>query len=79
MATLQEGLLATQLDAYISAHFTERLSAAKLAQVLGIGKTQLYELSHKLYSQGTAARVRELRMAKAKELLNFIFIPSNIH
>ena len=69
MATLQEELLATQLDAYISAHFTERLSAAKLAQVLGIGKTQLYELSHKLYSKGTAARVRELRIAKAKELL----------
>ncbi|MBR2263046.1 MAG: PocR ligand-binding domain-containing protein [Firmicutes bacterium] len=69
MATLQEDLLTVRLDAYISAHFTEKLNAATLAQALGIGKTQLYELSHKLYSQGTAARVRELRMEKTKDLL----------
>lgn len=69
MAVLKEDMLAVRLDAYISAHFTEHLNAVKLAHALGIGKTQLYELSRKLYSQGTAARVRELRMEKAKELL----------
>ena len=70
MASLQEDLLAARLDTYISGHFTEHLNAAKLAGILGIGKTQLYELSHRLYNQGTAARVRELRMEKAKELLS---------
>ena len=69
MAILKEDLLAVRLDAYLSAHFTERLNAADLAQALEIGKTQLYELSHKLYGKGTAARVRELRMEKAKRLL----------
>ncbi len=69
MAKLKEDSLAVRLDAYISAHFTEHLNAATLAEVLGIGKTQLYELSHKLYRQGTASHIRELRMAKAKELL----------
>lgn len=70
MATLKEGMLAAQLDAYLSAHFTEHLNAVQLTEVLGIGKTQLYELSQKLYGKGTAARARELRMQKAKELLS---------
>jgi AraC-like DNA-binding protein len=69
MATLKEDMLAVRLDAYLSAHFTEHLNAVKIAEALGVGKTQLYELSQKLYSKGTAARVRELRMEKAKELL----------
>ena len=69
MATLKEDLLAVRLDSYISAHYTERLDAVRLSGALGIGKTQLYELSRRLYGQGTAAHVRSLRMAKAKELL----------
>ncbi len=70
MATLREDLLEARLDAFISTHFTEQLNAVRLSQALGIGKTQLYELSRRLYSRGTAARVRELRMEKAKELLS---------
>ena len=69
MATLKEDLLEVRLDTYIANHYTEALDAARLSQVLGIGKTQLYAITKKLYQQGMAKRIRELRMKKAKSLL----------
>ena len=69
MATLREDLLEVRLDNFIVSHYTEALDAAHLSQALGIGKTQLYALTKKLYHQGMAARIRELRMEKAKSLL----------
>lgn len=69
MATLKEDLLAVRLDAYLSAHYTEKLNAVMVSEHLGIGKTQLYELSQQLYGCGIAEHVRDLRMEKAKELL----------
>ena len=57
------------MDTYIADHYTEPLDAARLSQVLGIGKTQLYSLTKKLYRQGMAARIRGLRMKKAKSHL----------
>ena len=70
MATLKEDLLAVRLDAYLSAHYTEKLNAMKITEHLGIGKTQLYELSQQLYGCGIAERIRALRMEKAKMLLS---------
>lgn len=70
MATLKEDLLAVRLDAYLSAHYTEKLNAVMIADYLGIGKTQLYELSQQLYGCGVAEKIRSLRMEKAKELLS---------
>ena len=70
MATLKEDLLAVRLDAYLSAHFTEKLNAPRIAEYLGIGKTQLYELSQQLYGCGIAEKIRALRMEKAKEMLS---------
>lgn len=69
MATLREDLLEVRLDNFIVSHYTEALDAAHLSQALGIGKTQLYALTKKLYHQGMAARIRELRMEKARSLL----------
>lgn len=69
MATLKEDLLEVRLDTYISGHFAEPLDALRLSRALGIGKTRLYALTKKLYHQGMAARIRELRMEKAKSLL----------
>ncbi len=69
MATLKEDMLEVRLDTYISTHYTEPLSAAVLTEKLGIGKTQLYALTKKLYQQGLAAHIRALRMEKAKKLL----------
>lgn len=70
MATLKEDLLVVRLDAFLSAHFTEKLNAVMIAEHLGIGKTQLYELSQQLYGCGIAEKIRSLRMEKAKELLS---------
>ena len=69
MATLKEDLLAARLDAYLSAHYSEKIKAPMIAEYLGIGKTQLYELSKQLYGCGIAERIRALRMEKAKALL----------
>ena len=65
MATLKENLLPAQLDAY----FTERINAAIISKHLGIGKTQLYDLSQQIYGCGIAEHIRDLRMEKAKTLL----------
>lgn len=40
-----------------------------IAEYLGIGKTQLYELSQQLYGCGIAEHIRDLRMEKAKTFL----------
>ena len=69
MATLQDEMLAVRLDAYLNAHYTEKLTAAQIADYLAIGKTQLYELSRQLYGCGTAAHIRALRVEKARNLL----------
>lgn len=69
MATLREDLLAVRLDAYLSAHYAEKLSAVKISETLGIGKTKLYELSTQLYGCGIAERIRRLRIEQAKTLL----------
>lgn len=69
MASLREDALAVRLDAWLSAHFTEDLSAPRLCAALGIGKTQLYKLSRQLYGCGVAEHVRALRMELARELL----------
>lgn len=70
MATLKEDLLAVRLDAYLSAHYTEKLNTVRIAAYLGIGRTQLYELSQQLYGCGIAEKIRSLRMERAKALLS---------
>ena len=69
MATLKEDLLAVRLAAYLSAHYTEKLNAMQISEYLGIGKTQLYELSQQLDGCGIAEKIRRLRMERAKSLL----------
>ena len=69
MAMLKEDLLAVRLDSFLCTHFTEKFSAAEIADHLKVGKTQLYELSHQLYGCGIAEHIRTLRMEKAKALL----------
>lgn len=69
MASLKEDKLAVRLDRYLSDHFTENFSAPQLCAAFGIGKTQLYNLSKQLYGCGIAERIRDMRLALAKELL----------
>ena len=69
MAALKEDLLAVRLDAYLTAHYTEKLNALMISSYLGIGKTQLYALSQQLYGCGIAEKIRSMRIEKAKDLL----------
>ena len=69
MATLQEGKLAVQLDAYLSRNFTKEFTAQNLCAEFGIGKTQLYRLAKELYGHGIAQHIRNLRMEQAKSML----------
>lgn len=69
MATLQEGKLAVQLDAYLARNFTKEFTAQDLCAEFGIGKTQLYRLAKELYGHGIAQHVRSLRMELAKSML----------
>lgn len=69
MATLKQDMLAVRLNTYLTSHLTEKVSAAVIADHLGIGKTQLYELSQQLYGCGIAQQIRTMRIEKAKKLL----------
>ena len=69
MAILREDSPAARLDAYLSAHFTEPLTAQHLCRCLGVSRSRLYELSHQLYSCGITQQLRRLRMDKARRLL----------
>ena len=69
MATLQEGELAVQLDAYLSRNFTKEFTAQDLCAEFGIGKTQLYRLAKGLYGHGIAQHIRNLRMEQAKTMI----------
>lgn len=69
MVSLRQQELPVQIDEYIAAHFTEVLDAATLARHFQIGKTQLYEISRQSYGTGIAEHIRNLRIEKAKQLL----------
>ena len=69
MATLQEDSVATKLNAYLSEHFTDPITADSLCDRLRTGRSKLFKLSQELYSCGIQQQVRKLRMEKAKELL----------
>ena len=69
MASLRSDPLTAELDAWVSAHFTEKLTADSLCSVFHIGKTQLYRLSRQLWGCGVSEHIRALRMEHAKDLL----------
>lgn len=69
MVSLHQQELPVQIDQYISAHFTEKISAALLCKEFQIGKTHLYEIARQNYDVGIAEHIRNLRIEKAKDLL----------
>ncbi len=69
MILLRQNDLPIQLDRYIQEHLSEPLSAERLCQELGIGKTYLYELAGQNYGCGIAEHIRRLRIARAQEML----------
>lgn len=69
MATLQEDTTASKLDAYLSIHYTDPVTAEHLCDVLNIGRSKLFKLSQELYGCGIQQQIRKLRMERARELL----------
>ena len=69
MATLQEDTTAAKLDAYLSEHYTDPVTAEYLCDVLNIGRSKLFKLSQGLYGCGIQQQIRKLRMEKAREML----------
>lgn len=69
MATLREDSAAARLDAYLTHHFAEPITAEGLCQELSMGRSRLYKLSQQLYGCGIQQQIRKLRMDLAKHLL----------
>lgn len=69
MITLKQQPLQVQIDEYITAHFTEDISADTLCRRFGIGRTALYEFSKQNYGMGIAQHIRTLRIGHAMRLL----------
>ena len=69
MVALKQQELPVQIDEYISAHFTEDINALSICAKFKIGKTQLYEIASQNYGVGIAEHIRNLRIEKAKRLL----------
>ncbi len=69
MATLQEDSTAARLDAYLSSHYTEPITAESLCRELKLGRSKLYKLTQQLYGCGLQQQIRKLRMERARKLL----------
>lgn len=69
MATLQEDSAAAQLDAYLTAHFTDPLTADAVCAALGLSRSRLYRLCDQLYGCGLNVHIRRLRLEKARQML----------
>ena len=69
MATLREDSAAARLDAFLSSHFREEITAQRLCRELGLGRSKLYKLAQQVYGCGISQQVRKLRMELARNLL----------
>jgi AraC-like DNA-binding protein len=75
MVSLRHQELPVQIDEYISRHYTEQIDAISICMKFDIGKTQLYEIAKQSYGIGIAELVRNLRIEKAKRLLEESDLP----
>lgn len=69
MATLQEDSPAARLDAYLTAHFDQPITADALCDLLCVSRAKLYRLCSQLYGCGLSRHIRTLRMDHARQLL----------
>lgn len=69
MVSLKQQELPVRIDEFIQAHFTEEIDALDIAHLFHIGKTQLYEIAKQSYGIGIAEYIRNLRIEKARLLL----------
>ena len=69
MVTLRHEDLPVQIDNYIQKHLTEDIDAKAICEAFQIGRTRLYEIARESYGVGIAQLIRNLRIEKAKSLL----------
>ena len=69
MVLLHQQELPVQIDEYLSIHFNEDINVSTLCKEFQIGKTHLYEIAKQNYGVGLAEHIRNLRINKAKDLL----------
>ena len=69
IAVLRQTPLPAQIDAYVSAHYMEKLDAAALCRRFGLGKNRLYAIFRQNYGRGVAEHIRALRLEAACRLL----------
>lgn len=69
MVLLRDKELPVIIDEYLAEHFTEDINAKMLCKEFNIGKTQLYKIAHQNYGTGIAEHIRNLRIQKAKNML----------
>ncbi len=69
MVTLHQKNLPTQIDDYITAHYTENINIRSICEHFQIGRTLLYDIAEQNYGIGIAEHIRNLRIEKAKILL----------
>ena len=75
MAYLRHQELPVQIDDFIQSHYVENINAIDIAQQFNIGKTQLYEIAQRNYGMGIAEYIRNLKIEKAKRLLEETKLP----
>ncbi len=80
MAYLKYEDLSKKIDKYIHENLEKDLSAMTLCEIFSIGKTNLYQLTNRLYGEGLAIHIKKMRIEKAKELMrqNSVFKTSYI-
>ncbi len=69
MAVLKQEGIEVQLEQYLTENFTKPIDAKTLCNHFHIGKTKLYEILRQSYGCGLGEHLRNLRMEKAKTLL----------
>ena len=67
--TLRQQDLSVRVDEYISEHYLEDLDVRKICSHFYIGKTQLYQIAAENYGKGIAEHIRDMKIARAEELL----------
>lgn len=67
--TLRQQDLSVRIDEYITEHYLEDLDVKKICHHFYIGKTQLYQISAENYGKGIAEHIRDMKIARAEELL----------
>lgn len=69
LAYLKYEDLSCDIDKYINENLDKDLTAKSLCKIFSIGKTNLYELTQKLYGEGLALHIKKLRIEKAKMMM----------